>query len=44
MKEKKQDNLGLEDERFDKLNELFDLDSIIESKVKDEKETKKKEK
>lgn len=44
MKEKKQDNLGLEDERFQKLTEMFDLDSILQNKEKDEKENEKKEK
>ncbi len=44
MKEKKQDNLGLEDERFQKLTEMFDLDSLLQNKEKDEKENEKKEK
>ena len=44
MKEKKQDNLGLEDERFQKLTEMFDLDSLLQNKEKDEKEKQKKEK
>lgn len=39
MKEKKQDNLGLEDERLAKLADLFDLDSLLAPK--DEKENKK---
>lgn len=42
MKEKKQDNLGLEDERLAKLADLFDLDALLEQK--EEKEKKKSEK
>ena len=32
MKEKKQDNLGLEDERLAKLADLFDLDALLKKK------------
>ena len=39
MKEKKQDNLGLEDERLAKLADLFDLDALLMKK--EEKESKK---
>lgn len=42
MKEKKQNDLGIEDERFQKLTELFDLDSILNNLEKDEKENEKK--
>jgi len=42
VKEKKQDNLGLEDERLAKLADLFDLDALL--KPKEEKENKKSEK